>query len=130
MNSDLTPAIDRGLTVAGELPTLVANERGTVTGALHEELSRMIAALREERMAAMEQVGKERSRAIADLNVVFSEQREETARRADQIAQARIDYAMGHIDRLVAVVMGSITLLTLLGVIVLVRVLLRRPTLT
>src|SRR5262249_9801752 len=124
----LTPAMERGLTVASELPTLVATERETVTGALHEELSRMIQALREERLAAMEQVGKERTSAIADLNGVFTEQQEGAARRADQIAQTRIDYTMGQVKRLVAVVMGSFALLTLLGVIALLRVLSRRPT--
>jgi hypothetical protein len=123
----LAPAVERALTVAQEGPRLIASEREAALKAMHEEVTRTIQCVHEVRVAALEQVGKERGTAMHELDEALHQQRERVMGDVDQMATKSIDYAMQRLARLMAVAMGAAFGAALLGLFLARRLFVRRP---
>jgi hypothetical protein len=117
----LSPALDRSLTVAQDVPKLAASERVAAIDALHTEVARALEFVREERIATLAQVEKERTMAITDVARIALEQRKQIVLEADRIAGKQIDYAVAQVTRLLAVAMSAAVILAILGFLLIRR---------
>lgn len=115
----LTPQLERSLDVIPSLPKLVALERKTALDSVHDDVSRALAAAHDERVAAMEQIAKERAIALGVVNDMVIQQRKLMVAEADRITVSGIDYALRQVARLLA--LGVATLVMVLGGALLLR---------
>lgn len=113
----LSPEIERSLAVAQSTPALVASEREAALNAVHEELNRTYQFVRGERVAALEQLTRERGLAVGDLNDIVVQQRKQLAVDAEQIAARQIDYAVRQVTRVLTLAMTAALLMVVVGVL-------------
>ena len=136
----LSPTVERSLSIAEDVPKIIASERETalkavhdeitrtlqVVGeeretalrAVHDEITRTLQAVREERVSALEAVSKERGIASKEISEALSAQARQLTGDADLLATKKIDYTLDKVTRLVAISMAiAIGLVALVVVI-------------
>ncbi|HEY2585674.1 MAG TPA: hypothetical protein VGI81_07915 [Tepidisphaeraceae bacterium] len=113
----LTPGLERSLAVAQDAPKLVASEREAALSAVHGELDRTLQFVDGQRVAALDQLSKERGVAIGEINDIVVQQRKQLAVDADQIAARQIDYAVRQVTRLLTLALTAVLLMVLVGVL-------------
>src|SRR5262249_9210199 len=116
-------AVERSLAVAQDAPRLVASERETVIKAVHEEMGHTLGFIREERVAALEQVARERTLVMNEMNETIDAHPRQITAEVEQIDLRKIDYAMQRVTWLVAAVVGVVALMALVGLVVVRRTL-------
>ena len=89
-------------------------------------MTRMIGFVREERVAALDQLSKERVIALTELRDAMTEQRQQITSDVDQITVSRIDYTLQRVNRLVMLAMAAAAVMALLCLL-LARWILVRP---
>jgi len=114
----LAPSFERAVAVAENTPALVASERKAAIDGFGKELTRTIAFLQEERIAALKQITAERIGAVNGLTEAVSEQRKEFDRDAERIGLQMVDHAVWRLAQLVAAALaflgaGSVAVLLL-----------------
>jgi len=107
---DLAPAFERAVAVAEGTPALVASERKAALDAFGANLTRTIAFLQQERIAALQQVTAERVAAIHAISQSMDDERRAMDQDMNRIALEAVDHAVWRVAQLVAAV------LVLLGV--------------
>ena len=117
----LAPALERTLSVAQDLPKLVAAERTAAIKAAHEELEA-------QRVAALAEVRKERIQLSQHLHDALADQAQQLASDVDRISAQRIDYVINKVVWLVAGTMAVVLIAALLGLVFVRRMLVRLPT--
>jgi hypothetical protein len=122
----LAPGFERAVAVAEDTPALIASERKAAIDGLGKELTRTIAFLQEERIAALQQVTAERIAAISGMSQTVSEERKALDRDIERIGLQLVDHAMWRLAQLVAAVLVFLGGLTV-AVLVLVRKLFFTP---
>jgi ElaB/YqjD/DUF883 family membrane-anchored ribosome-binding protein len=115
----LAPSIDRALYVAQNVPNIIASERAIAVKALHDEMSRTLQDIDNERIAALDQVSKDTSNALKELREALADQSRQLTERADQIATRQIDYVLQHVTRLLMIAFAAVAGVALLGLLVL-----------
>ena len=103
----LTPPIERSLEIVKDVPRLVASERENV-----------IKAARDERIAAIEDLRKERATAISAMSEIAVRERQQALSGAEQITMKGIDYAVQRTARLGGVAIAVAVVLSLLGMLI------------
>jgi hypothetical protein len=114
----LAPSFERAVAVAEDTPALVASERKATIDGLAAELTRTIAFLQEERIAALKQVTSERIAAISGISHTVSEERKALYRDIERIGLDLVDRAAWRLAQLLAAVLvvlgvGTVMLLVL-----------------
>jgi hypothetical protein len=116
----LAPSFERAVAVAEDTPALVASERKATIDGLAAELTRTIAFLQEERIAALKQITSERIAAIAGISNTVSEERKALDRDIERIGLELVDRAALRLAQLLAAVLVVLGVGTLM-LLVLVR---------
>jgi len=98
----LAPGFERALAVAESTPALVASERKAAIDGFGKELTRTIAFLQEERIAALKQITVERIGAVDGLTEAVSEERKQFDRDVERIGLQLVDHAVWRLAQLVA----------------------------
>ena len=114
----LAPAFERAVAVAEDTPALVASERTAAIEAFGTNLTRTIAFLQQERIAALQQVTSERIAAIGAISHAMTEERKALDQDLNRIGFEVVDHAMWRLAQLVAAVLvvlgvGAVALLFL-----------------
>ena len=114
----LAPAFERAVAVAENTPALVASERKAAIDALGQELTRTIAFLQQERIAALQQVTAERIAAISAISQTVTEERKALDQDIKRIGLELVDHAVWRLAQLVAAVLivlgvGTVAILVL-----------------
>lgn len=122
----LAPGFERAVAVAEETPALVASERRAAIDSLGQELTRTIAFLQAERIAAMQQITAERIAAISGIGERVSEERKAIDRDIEKTGLALVDHAVWRLAQLAAAVLGFLGVGTV-AILVLVRKLFFTP---
>ena len=115
----LAPTFERTVAVAEETPALVASERKATIDALGGELTRTIAFLQEERIAALKQVTAERIAAINAISDAVSVERKAFDQDVERMGHQLVDHAIWRLAQLVAAVLvvlgvGTVAILLLI----------------
>jgi len=115
----LAPAFERAVAVAEDTPALVASERKTALDAFGANLTRTIAFLQQERIAALQQVTAERVAAIHGISQSMDEERRALDQDMNRIALETVDHAIWRVAQLVAAVLivlgiGAVAMLFLI----------------
>jgi hypothetical protein len=101
----LAPAFERAVAVAEGTPALVASERKAALDAFGANLTRTIAFLQQERIAALQQVTAERVAAIHGISQSMDEERRALDQDMNRIALETVDHAIWRVAQLVAAVL-------------------------
>jgi hypothetical protein len=101
----LAPAFERAVAVAEDTPALVASERKAAIDAFGADLTRTIAFLQQERIAALQQVTAERIAAIQAISQSMTEERKALDQDLNHIGLELVDHAMWRLAQLVAAVL-------------------------
>ena len=101
----LAPAFERAVAVAESTPALVASERTAAIDAFGKELTRTIAFLQEERIAALRQVTSERIAAIHAISQAMTEERKALDQDLKRMGLELVDHAVWRLAQLVAAVL-------------------------
>jgi hypothetical protein len=104
--------------VAEDTPALVASERKAAMEAFGADLTRTIAFLQQERIAALQQVTSERIAAIQAISQSMTEERKALDQDLNRMGLELVDHAMWRLAQLVAAVLivlgvGSVAMLFL-----------------
>jgi hypothetical protein len=115
----LAPAFERAVAVAEDTPALVASERKAALDAFGANLTRTIAFLQQERIAALQQVTAERVAAIHGISQSMDEERRALDQDMNRIALETVDHAIWRVAQLVAAVLivlgiGAVAMLFLI----------------
>jgi len=115
----LSPAFERAVAVAEGTPALVASERKAALDAFGANLTRTIAFLQQERIAALQQVTAERVAAIHAISQSMDEERRALDQDMNRIALETADHALWRVAQLVAAVLivlgiGTVAMLFLI----------------
>jgi hypothetical protein len=102
----LAPALEGSLGVAQGVPKLLTAERETVLKAVHDEITRTLQVVREERITAFAQISKERGAASQEIGQALSAQATQLTGDADKMVTRQIDYVIEKSTRLVQIAMA------------------------
>ena len=122
----LAPSFERAVVVAEGSPAVIASERKAAFDDLGKELTRTIAFLQQERIAALKQVTEERIAAIGGLSEFVSDERKAFDQDIERIGLALVDRVVWRLAQLAAAVMVSLGAGTIV-VLLLVRKLFFTP---
>jgi hypothetical protein len=101
----LAPAFERAVAVAEDTPALVASERKAALDAFGEDLTRTIAFLQQERIAALQQVTSERIAAIHAISQAMTQERKALDQDLNRMGLEVVDHAMWRLAQLVTAVL-------------------------
>jgi hypothetical protein len=101
----LAPAFERAVAVAEDTPALVASERKAALDAFGADLTRTIAFLQQERIAALQQVTSERIAAIREISEAMTVERKALDQDLNRMGLEVVDHAMWRLAQLVAAVL-------------------------
>lgn len=99
---DLLPAVEGTLAVAQSSPELIGREREAVLAAAADEITRVLHFIREERVAALEQVTREREAVLADVQRTISTERTAATADVERIGTDLVDHVVVRVAQLVA----------------------------
>lgn len=102
----LAPAVERTLTVTENVPKMLASEREIALKAVHDEITRSLQVVREERAIAFQQISKERGTASMEIRDALSAQATQLAGDAEKMVTRQIDYVIDKSTRLVQIAMA------------------------
>ena len=122
----LAPSFERAVAVAEGGPAVIASERKAAFDQLSRELTRTIAFLQQERIAALQQVTEERIAAIGGLSQFVSDERKAFDQDIERIGLALVDRIVWRLAQLAAAVLVSLGAGTIV-VLLLVRKLFFAP---
>jgi hypothetical protein len=114
----LAPTIERSLSIAQDLPKIVASERETALKAVHDEITRTLQAVREERVIALDAVSKERVIASKEIKDALLAQADHLAEDGERISKEEIDYVMEKVTRMVLIAITVAIPVVLLGLLI------------
>jgi len=116
----IAPDIERAVTVAENTPALVVSERKAAIDAVSQDLTRTIAFLQQERIAALQQVTAERIAAISAISQTVTDERKALHQDIKRNGLELVDHAVWRLAQLTAatlIVLGAATV----AILVLVR---------
>ena len=116
----LAPAFERAVAVAEDTPALVASERKAAIDAFGADLTRTIAFLQQERIAALQQVTSERIAAIRAISEAMTVERKALDQDLNRMGLELVDHAVWRLAQLVAAVLIVLGVGTV-GILLLVR---------
>jgi hypothetical protein len=122
----IAPGFERLAAVAETTPAFVASERKTTIDGLGLELTRMIAFLAQERIAALKQVTEERIAAIDTITKAATTERNAFERDIERVGVQLVDHAIWRLAQLLAAVLVCVGVGTV-GILLLVRKLFFKP---
>jgi hypothetical protein len=89
----LLPNIEAALAAAESAPEVIAKERAAAIDALAQELSRTLYFVRDERVAALAHVTREREAALTELRQLIEKERQRWSADMESISQKAVDRA-------------------------------------
>lgn len=98
----LAPGFERAVAVAESGPAMIAAERKAAMAAFSQELSRTIAFLQQERLAALAQVTSERIDVMESMSRTISEERKAFDRDIERVVFEVVDHALWRLAQLAA----------------------------
>ncbi len=118
----LAPAVERGVVVAESAPKVIAAEREATTKVLQEELARLSRFVREERIATLAYLSREREElarlgrfvreeriaALKDLEQIFELERKGVTEDLYRISVKMVDHAIWRAAQLCVIIMGAL----------------------
>jgi len=107
------PELARLVAVAEGTPALVASERKAAIDGLSRDLTRTLAFLQEERIAALRHVTAERIEAIGQLGKTLSDERQALDRDLERVGRGLVDHAAWRLAQLLAAALVSLGIGTL-----------------
>jgi soluble lytic murein transglycosylase-like protein len=122
----IAPGFERLAAVAETTPAFVASERKATIDSLGGELTRMIAFLQQERLAALKQVTQERIAALETISKAASDERNAFERDIERVGVEVVDHAIWRLAQLLAAALVCLGLGTV-GILLLVRKLFFKP---
>jgi hypothetical protein len=122
----IAPSFERLAAVAETTPAFVASERKTTIDGLGLELTRMIAFLAQERIAALKQVTEERIAAIDTITKAATTERNAFERDIERVGVQLVDHAIWRLAQLLGVALVCFGVGTV-GILLLVRKLFFKP---
>jgi hypothetical protein len=114
----LAPTVERSLSIAQDVPKIVASERETALKAVHDEITRTLQAVREERVIALDAVGKERAIVSKEIKDALLAQADHLAVYGERISKEEIDYVMEKVTRMVVISMAIAIIVMALVVVI------------
>jgi hypothetical protein len=121
------PLSERAVAMLQDMPRMIDSEREQAIKGIHDELTRENEFIIEQRVAALDQITKERAIALSELNDTITRERQQLSSDAEQITRKNVDYAVDRVTRLVIGVMAGMVLLALVVLFFARRMLVRRP---
>jgi hypothetical protein len=123
----LAPSMQRALVVVEGVPKLADSEREATVQAINDELARENQFILAQRVAVTDQLTKERTIALAELNDTMTQQRQQLSIDAEQITERNIDYAVDRVTRRLIVAMAVMAVFLVLGLFLARWILIRKP---
>jgi hypothetical protein len=114
----IAPDFERAVAVAESTPALVASERKATIEAVSQDLTRTIAFLQQERIAALQQVTAERIAAISAINQTVTDERKALHEDIKRDGLELVDHAVWRLAQLTAAALivlgvGTVAMLVL-----------------
>jgi len=100
--SRLVPSIERAVSVAENAPQLLTVEREATVKAMNEELTRSIEFMREEGVAALDGITRERIVVLKELHEMIVAERRSLTGDIEQISLKVVDHAFWRAAQLIA----------------------------
>lgn len=123
----LAPALERAVHVLETAPNLIASEREAAIKAVHDELTRTISFVQNERVVALDRLTTERLAAIKDLQVTVVAERKALTSDIEQMSLNVVDHAFWRAAQLLAALLVLLVIGLVLAVVVFKRTQTRNP---